>query len=60
MEIPVVLAAAGRSDEARQALADALLLRRDAADKRYMDRFAARFRTWLASGAPASPPDNVP
>jgi hypothetical protein len=60
MEIPVVLAAAGRSEEARQALADALLLPRDSADERYMDRFAARFRDWLASGAPASPPDSAP
>jgi len=59
MDIPVVLAAAGRSDEARQALADALLLRRDAADERYMDRFAARFQTWAASGAPCSPPDDA-
>jgi hypothetical protein len=60
MDIPVVLAAAGRSDEARQALADALLSQGDAANNLYMDRFAARFRAWLASGAPASPPDDAP
>jgi hypothetical protein len=57
MEIPVVLAAAGRSDEARQALTDALLSHRDPADKRYMDGFVARFQAWLASGAQPTPPD---
>lgn len=56
MDIPVVLAAAGRLDDARQALSDALDTPRDRADEQYAAGFAARFEAWLASGAQPAPP----
>jgi hypothetical protein len=56
MDVPVVLAAAGRLDDARQALSDALDTPRDRADEQYAAGFAARFEAWLASGAQPAPP----
>jgi hypothetical protein len=54
-DIPVVLAAAGRPEDARQAFADALVTHRTEASETYWKDFAARFTAWLASGA--IPPD---
>jgi hypothetical protein len=57
MDIPVVLAAAGRSGEARQALDRALASHREETEELLMNDFAVRFRAWLDSGAPPMPPD---
>jgi hypothetical protein len=57
MDTPVVLAAAGRSDEGRQALAEALAVHAEEAEELLIDDFASRFSFWLASGAPPTPPD---
>jgi hypothetical protein len=57
MDIPVVLAAAGRSREARQALADALAWNREYSEELYVDDFVVRFKVWFDSGAPPMPPD---
>ena len=59
-DIPVVLAAAGRSKEARDALSGALASPVNRAEQGLRSRFAARFNTWLVAGAPATPPDSEP
>jgi hypothetical protein len=64
-DIPVVLAAAGRVEDARQAFADALVAHRAEASETYWKEFAARFTAWLASGAvvpdrPSEPPVSEP
>lgn len=49
--IPVVLAASGRVDEARQALASALASRPADARTRYWQAFVEKFTEWIESGA---------
>lgn len=50
-DVPVVLAASGRVDEARRALEQALQRHSSEADDRYWKRFVSRFETWIADGA---------
>jgi hypothetical protein len=49
--IPVVLAASGRIDEARQALASALAQHPSDATTRYWQSFVEKFTEWIESGA---------
>jgi hypothetical protein len=60
MDIPVLLAAGGRLDEARQALTDALASHREEAEDLLMNDFALRFEVWLAGGTPPTPPGEPP
>jgi hypothetical protein len=52
MDIPVLLAASGRSAEADQALAGALVQHREETQGLLMDDFVLKFRSWLQTGAP--------
>jgi hypothetical protein len=58
MDIPVVLAASGRIEEARQALATAMVAHQEQAKKLFMGKFKRRFETWVSAGAPPAPPDS--
>jgi hypothetical protein len=57
MNIPVVLAASGRIEEARQALVTAMAAHREQARELLMDDFKLRFDMWVDAGAPPAPPD---
>jgi hypothetical protein len=64
-DIPVVLAAAGRVEEARQAIARALAAHRSVAQEAYSQEFVRKFVDWLDSGAvvpdsPVLPPPHEP
>jgi hypothetical protein len=60
-DIPVVLAAAGRLDEARQALTSALPAHRSDLRWRHWQDFVAKFTAWLdAGGAVPDPPATIP
>lgn len=57
MDIPVILAASGRVEEARRALATAMAAHRDQARDLLADDFKRKFETWLAAGARPTPPE---
>lgn len=57
-DIPVVLAAAGMPEAARDALAVALASSTDKTEEPLRSDFANKFRLWLAAGTPPLPPDD--
>jgi hypothetical protein len=55
MDIPVILAASGRIEEARQAIATAMAAHQKQSRELLINDFKLRFDMWVSAGAPPAP-----